>query len=121
MQIEEREEDRDSEDPDETMNGAERAESEINEDRYMPMDPRLEAKIQQIRQGISSGEDKEDPYHMKPLDRDLPSPTVVSKSSFGPSNQNAATTIDDQSTSKNLSKLEEVLRRQRERLESISG
>lgn len=48
MQIEERDdhEDRDSEDPDETMNaGHERRESEINEDRYMPVDPRLEAKI----------------------------------------------------------------------------
>lgn len=98
MQIEEREEDLDSEDPDDTMNDAERAESEINEDRYMPVDPRLEAKINQIRQGKGAAvEDIEDPYHMKPLDRDIiTSPSnVISKSSFGPSNQNAATTIDD--------------------------
>lgn len=46
---------------------------------------------------------------------------VISKTSIGPSNQNAATTVDDASTNKNLSKLEEVLRRQRERLESMSG
>ena len=42
---------------------------------------------------------------------------VISKSSL-PGSQNAATTIDDHSTNnQKLSKLEEVLRRQRERLE----
>jgi hypothetical protein len=59
---------------------------------------------------------------MKPVNNPQQSRSnVMSKSSFGPSTQNAATTVDDQSTNKNLSKLEEVLRRQRERLESMSG
>ena len=49
---------------------------------------------------------------------------VISKSSFGPpsTSHNQPTTVDDNhSTNKNLSKLEEVLRRQRERLDSMSG
>jgi hypothetical protein len=58
MAIEEQD-DRDSEDPDDTMYGEERKDvndSEIIEDRYRQMDPRLEAKIQQIKQGKGSND-----------------------------------------------------------------
>ena len=56
MAIEEQD-DRDSEDPDDTMYGEERKDvndSDIIEDRHRQMDPRLEAKIQQIKQGGSA-------------------------------------------------------------------
>ena len=64
-------EDRDSEDPDESLYGEERRDVndyEINEDRYRQMDPRLEAKIKQIKQGKNVTDHRnEDPYHMKPV------------------------------------------------------
>jgi hypothetical protein len=92
-------EDRDSEDPDESMYGEERKDpndSEINEDRYRQMDPRLEAKIKQIKYAKNvSDQRKEDPYHMKPVDYQPRSNAHNSKSSFVPSTQNAATTVDD--------------------------
>ena len=90
------------------------------EDRYRQMDPALEQKIQAIRQVRTASNEKQGST-MGISSSGMHATNQVSKDSFKTSNNNAPTTVDDQSTNKNLSKLEEVLRRQRDRLESMSG
>ena len=116
MAIQEDQMERDSEEPDDELGETQR-DSELNEFRHRQVDPKLEEKINAIRQGkhqVVEQRVEQNPYQIEPSN-------VVSKSSFGPSNQNAPTTVDDASTNQNLSKLEEVLKRQRERLDSMSG
>ena len=77
---------RDSEDPDEDGELGESQrdanDSELNEFRYRQMDPKLEEKINAIRQGKKVVDERgvdQNPYQVEPSN-------VVSKSSIGPSN-----------------------------------
>ena len=72
---------RDSEEPDDELGETQR-DSELNEFRHRQVDPKLEEKINAIRQGkhqVVEQRVEQNPYQIEPSN-------VVSKSSFGPSN-----------------------------------
>ena len=87
--------DNDSEDPED-------GNSEMLEDRYRQVDPQLDAKIRAIRQGQSISDDRQSSSAAIGQNgsssnyADYRRANANSKSSLGPSNQNAPTTVDEQ-------------------------
>ena len=107
MQILEQDE-RDSEDPDEE-------DSQIMEDRYREFDPQLDQRIAAIKKQIGSQSNSN--AHEASDTQTQP----ATSSYTGATQAREAQLSNNESSSKQLSKLEEVLKRQRERLENISG
>lgn len=114
------EDDRDSEDPDETLNdekGLTAQKSSQMDEEEEQYDPRLEQKIQRIKSNFhTSGDMTKDNTSLSNaagMRSHHQQQTSKGTSSLGH--------VDVEAESKNMSRLEEVLKRQRERLESLSG
>ena len=106
MQIKEdnENEENDSEDPDDDQE-----DSQYMEDRYREFDPMLDQRIEAIKKQVAASSGISETTQTQPA-----------TSSYTGGVRDAQTAVND-SSSKQLSRLEEILKRQRERVDNISG